>query len=120
MHNRGMLVNGQELARPDVVLGGAHGDDGRPPAADADLAPVVIEAADRFLRVPITQDRALEIGVQRLEVQSRKHGLRGATEVDGYLVGHASEASATVSPRDGRHLIDHLACRQHCKSWEYR
>ena len=95
-----MLVNGQELARPDVVLGGAHGDQRCPPAGYPDLAPVVIESADRFLREPIAQDRALEVGIQRLEIQSRQHGLRGAAEVDGSLVGHSSEASAPVSARN--------------------
>ena len=93
MHDGALLVNGQELARPDVVLGGAHGDQRRPPGGDANLAEVVIEAADRFLRVPVAQDRAVEIGVQRLEIQGRQHGLRGAAEIDGNLLGHASEAS---------------------------
>ena len=100
MHHRRMLVDGQELTRPDVVLGGAHGDQRRQPAGDADLAPVVIEPADRFLRVPITQHWALEVGIQRLEVQSRQHGLRGAGEVDRNLVGHPYKASARGSQRD--------------------
>ena len=58
------------------------------------LPPVVVEAANRFLREPIAQDRAFEFGIQRLEIQRRQHRLRGAAQVDGSLVGHSSEASA--------------------------
>ena len=37
---------------------------------------------------PIAQDGPVEVGVKRLAVQGRQHGLRGAAEVDGNFVGH--------------------------------
>src|SRR4029077_14131310 len=106
VHHGAALVNSQELGGPDVVLRGAHRNQRRPPASYPDLTPVVVESTDSFLRVPVAEDGALEIGVERLEIQSGQHGLRCASEVDGSLDGHAFKSSVReIAGIDGR-------CRQ--------
>ena len=92
-----MRVSGQELARPDVVLGGAHRNQRRPLGGHADLAKIIIEAADRFLGKLVAQDGPVEIGVQGLEIQRSQHRLCGAAEVDANLVVHVVERSARHS-----------------------
>ena len=86
-------MNGQELARPDVVLSGAYRHQWRPFVVDPEFPPVVIDSADRLLREPIAQDGPVEVGVQRFAVQGRQHRLRGAVEVDRNFVGHVGEGN---------------------------
>ena len=64
-----------------------------PTSGRLESVPVEIDSVDRLLREPVAQNGPVKIGVQRLEIQGRQHGLGGAAEVDGNFVGHVAEAN---------------------------
>src|ERR1700749_4581380 len=77
----GVWMSGQELVGPRVEMRTPGGHRGRPSRGDGCLLPVVVDALDDLFGEPVTEYRLLEVGVQRLRVQRRQHGLRRSAQV---------------------------------------
>lgn len=99
MDDGGSRMRRQELACPQVVLGGAHRHQRRPSRGGMQRVEVEIDSLDHILGVPVAQHRLIEISIECLEVQGRQHCLGGTLQVDRDFVRHVGERNTLGARR---------------------